>query len=242
MIENSFCEQSFASRYWQWPANVKNLLSKLLKWDWPTTKHSPTHQQQGYDIRNEDFISQTKVLASVYYCSSLSPGQPSLVHSHEPWRHTLHKRDICLKEAYFICNYFCVSVFAPALLSHQVLQSWETVAPGGKCFPMCAQEHWDTSTQRLPSKTLPTETHMHAMLLLETVRRRQERDIVSEGLPGHVQPSTHSSLQTSWMLRLWQVVEQDLVHSLYCMPIGHLGTLHKRKAYINNACHVITCC
>lgn len=43
-------------------------------------------------------------------------------------------------------------------------------------------------------------------------------------VPGHVQPSTHSSLQTSWMLRLWQVVEQDLVHSLYFIPIGHLGT------------------
>lgn len=44
-------------------------------------------------------------------------------------------------------------------------------------------------------------------------------------LPGHVQPSIHSSLQTSWMFRLWQVVEQDLVHSLYCIPMGHLGTI-----------------
>lgn len=49
-------------------------------------------------------------------------------------------------------------------------------------------------------------------------------------VPGHVQPSTHSSLQTSWMLRLWQVVEQDLVHSLYFIPIGHLGTgKHREK-------------
>lgn len=98
-----------------------------------------------------------------YYCTALSPGQSSLVHSHEPWRHTLQKRDICLKDAYIICSYFCVSISALALSPHHVLQSWEIVNPGGKCCPMCAQEHWDTSTQRLPSKTLPAETHMHAI-------------------------------------------------------------------------------
>lgn len=98
------------------------------------------------------------------------------------------------------------------------------VDPGGKCLPMCVQEHCDTSTQRFPSKTFPAETHAHAMLLLATLQLREELYLVSESLLGHVQPSTHSSLQTSCMLRLWQVVEQGLAHSLYCMPIGHLGT------------------
>lgn len=49
----------------------------------------------------------------------------------------------------------CVRI-CPVLPSHQVLQSWEIVDPGGKCRPMCTQEHCDTSTQRWPSKTLPT--------------------------------------------------------------------------------------
>lgn len=54
--------------------------------------------------------------------------------------------------------------------------------------------------------------------------READRQAARERLPGHLQPSTQSSLQTSRMLRLWQVVEQDLVHSLYCIPTGHLGT------------------
>lgn len=33
------------------------------------------------------------------------------------------------------------------------------------------------------------------------------------------------------MLRLWQVVEQDLVHSLYFIPIGHLGTEKHREKH-----------
>lgn len=41
MTENPLSVQSLASRYWQRPVKVKNLLSKVLKWDWPTTKHSP---------------------------------------------------------------------------------------------------------------------------------------------------------------------------------------------------------
>lgn len=49
-----------------------------------------------------------------------------------------------------------------------------------------------------------------------------------------MQPSTHSSLQTSWMFRLWQVVEQDFVHSLYCIPIGHLGTVHTQSNHFMN--------
>lgn len=110
------------------------------------------------------------------------------------------------------------------IASHHVLQSWEMVDPGGKRLPMCVQEHSDTSTQRFPSKTFPAETHVHVMLLLATLQQREELYLVSEHLLGHVQPSTHSSLQTSCMLRLWQVVEQDLVHSLYCIPIGHFGT------------------
>lgn len=62
-------------------------------------------------------------------------------------------------------------------------------------------------------------------------------DAADRRLPGHLQPSTHASLQTSWIFRLWQVVEQDLVHSLYCIPIGHLGTefthsLHQDKSLI----------
>ena len=60
-------------------------------------------------------------------------------------------------------------------------------------------------------------------------RDRERGGAASGRLPGHVQPSTHSSLQTSWMLRLWQLVEQDLVHSLYCIPIGHLGTVREKK-------------
>lgn len=44
MTENPLSVQSLASRYWQRPEKVKNLLSKVLKWDWPTTKHSPTHK------------------------------------------------------------------------------------------------------------------------------------------------------------------------------------------------------
>lgn len=44
MTENPLSAQSLASRYWQRPVKVKNLLSKVLKWDWPTTKHSPTHR------------------------------------------------------------------------------------------------------------------------------------------------------------------------------------------------------
>lgn len=61
---------------------------------------------------------------------------------------------------------------------------------------------------------------------------------MSGRLPGQVQPSAHSSLQTSWMLRLWQVVEQDLVHSLYSIPIGHLGTEHIHYGY---KCDFIAC-
>lgn len=34
------------------------------------------------------------------------------------------------------------------------------------------------------------------------------------------------------MLRLWQFVEQDLVHSLYCIPIGHLGTVQEENTHI----------
>lgn len=45
MTENPLFVQSLASRYWQWPVKVKNLLSKVLKWDWPTTKHSPTNRK-----------------------------------------------------------------------------------------------------------------------------------------------------------------------------------------------------
>lgn len=58
-------------------------------------------------------------------------------------------------------------------------------------------------------------------------------------LLGHVQPSTHSSLQTSWMLRLWQFVEQALVHSLYCIPMGHLGTLRQNRT--NNHTLTVSC-
>lgn len=60
---------------------------------------------------------------------------------------------------------------------------------------------------------------------------RQRAGAARVWVPGHVQPSTHSSLQTSWMLRLWQVVEQDLVHSLYFIPIGHLGTEKHREKH-----------
>lgn len=36
------------------------------------------------------------------------------------------------------------------------------VDPGGKCRPLCTHEHWETSTQRLPSKTFPTaKQHCH---------------------------------------------------------------------------------
>lgn len=63
MTENSLSVQSLASRYWQWPGNVKNLLSKVLKWDWPTTKHSPTDRKQRHTTRNYQprtiFISKT---------------------------------------------------------------------------------------------------------------------------------------------------------------------------------------
>lgn len=71
------------------------------------------------------------------------------------------------------------------------------------------------------------ETNAHHVNTASNTESEEGGDTVSVRLPGHVQPSTHSSLQTSWMLRLWQVVEQDLVHSLYCIPIGHLGTEHK---------------
>lgn len=133
-------------------------------------------------------------------------------------------------EVFFYCVCIFICIYMYRLPSHQVLQSWEIVDPGGKCRPMCTQEHSDTSTQRLPSKTLPTEKHIHTMLLLlQTQGQREELDMVGEWLPGHVQPSSHSSLQTSWMLRLWQVVEQDLVHSLYCIPIGHFSTANAEK-------------
>lgn len=40
-MEKEWSWQSRASRYWQMPLKVKCLLSKLLKWDWPVTRHSP---------------------------------------------------------------------------------------------------------------------------------------------------------------------------------------------------------
>lgn len=84
---------------------------------------------------------------------SLSPGQPSLVHSQEPWRHTLQESYGSVSGSQGFVH------LGKSLFSHQVLQSWEMEDPGGNCRPMCTQEHWDTSTQRVPSKTLPTEKH-----------------------------------------------------------------------------------
>lgn len=91
MTEKPLSVQSLASRYWQWPVKVKNLLSKVLKCDWPTTKHSPTHRQHTHNGK----IRATQYLIFRWNVSgrSLSPGQPSLVHSQEPWRHTLRERD-----------------------------------------------------------------------------------------------------------------------------------------------------
>lgn len=41
ITEKEFSTQSLANKYWQIPLKVKYLLSKLLKWDWPVTEHSP---------------------------------------------------------------------------------------------------------------------------------------------------------------------------------------------------------
>lgn len=41
ITEKEFFTQSLANKYWQIPLKVKYLLSKLLKWDWPVTEHSP---------------------------------------------------------------------------------------------------------------------------------------------------------------------------------------------------------
>lgn len=41
ITEKEFSTQSLANKYWQMPLKVKYLLSKLLKWDWPVTEHSP---------------------------------------------------------------------------------------------------------------------------------------------------------------------------------------------------------
>lgn len=224
MTENSLFAQSFANRYWQWPVKVKNLLSKLLKWDWPTTKHSPTHRQR-YNDRN-DQPQDTISLVERASTTELLSHRDSLhwyiprIHGDTHCRKELFKKQL----ARHITALVLMHIYACISLSYHVLQSWEIVDPGGKCLPMCIQEHWDTSTQRLPSKTLPAEIHMLATLLLATLLQKEELDGLAEGLPGHVQPSTHSSLHTSCMLRLWHVVEQDFVHSLYCIPIGHFGT------------------
>lgn len=101
ITENSLSVQSLASRYWQWPVKVKNLLSKVLKWDWPTTRHSPTHK-----ISNPIFYLPVEYVTQKHidhYSKSLLPGQPSLVHSQEPWRHTLQER----QTFYCICKHFC---------------------------------------------------------------------------------------------------------------------------------------
>lgn len=45
-MEKEWSWQSRASRYWQTPLKVKYLLSKLLKWDWPVTRHSPGRTQK----------------------------------------------------------------------------------------------------------------------------------------------------------------------------------------------------
>lgn len=41
ITEKEFSTQSLANKYWQIPLKVKYLLSKVLKWDWPVTEHSP---------------------------------------------------------------------------------------------------------------------------------------------------------------------------------------------------------
>lgn len=42
-------------------------------------------------------------------------------------------------------------------------------------------------------------------------------------LPGQLQPSTHFSWHPVLMFKLWQVLAQGEVHSLYSKPTGHLG-------------------
>ena len=49
--------------------------------------------------------------------------------------------------------------------------------PGGKCLPMCAQEHWDTSTQRSPSSTFPTDTQSDTYILLFDTFGEEETDM-----------------------------------------------------------------
>lgn len=53
MTEKLLSTQSLDSRYWQWPVKVKNLLSNVLKWDWPTTRHSPGQRER---MRNSEYL------------------------------------------------------------------------------------------------------------------------------------------------------------------------------------------
>lgn len=78
-----------------------------------------------------------------------------------------------------VCFIFhlCIHVSAGILPSYQLLQSCEIVDPGGKCRPMCTQEHWDTSTQRLPSRTLPTERQIHTMSTLQVTQSPKKEEI-----------------------------------------------------------------
>lgn len=46
ITEKEFSTQSLANKYWQIPLKVKYLLSKLLKWAWPVTEHSPEKHRE----------------------------------------------------------------------------------------------------------------------------------------------------------------------------------------------------
>lgn len=148
------------------------------------------------------------------------------MHSQDPWRQTLQQRDNLVTTHCLFHLEVCLTISTCAYSSLTRCCSperWWILE--GNVVP-CAHRNTEIPPHSGCHPTPYPLRNKHGHVTNTSIRAPDgERVRYSEWrLPGHVQPSTHSSLQTSWMLRLWQVVEQDLVHSLYCIPIGHLGT------------------
>lgn len=129
MTEKLLSTQSLDSRYWQWPVKVKNLLSNVLKWDWPTTKHSPGQRERMQNSAYEQLLFLNKEWAALSnaVCLSLTGAAfigafPGTMAAHAAGKLRFSQRVLR------VCAFMHVTVFSPGVAVLRDGGSWRELS------------------------------------------------------------------------------------------------------------------